>query len=547
MRPAQALLVRVALVLTALTLTSCDFLRGYAQGHSTNLQHYETADLPAVQMGAARFVFDDFGALNTDTLATHALPWKLVAAALVTQRFPNEPATEQNLRALLRGFGFISAERIGNWPIGTPPQFRAPLGITTGRMQRDIPRIDLEVANLSCASCHAGVTYDANGNPLPVAWLGMPNTSLDLDAYFDAVDAALRGAAPERERQRVTLAVKQLFPDVGKRELASLAKYAWPRLVERLARGEPHVRDGGPGRANALATLARQLHLAADPRRATAAVSIPQIGDQVLRWAVLADGIATRRSEPRFESRSWDAAAPSRRTAEIVTTFSAPVLGLHPDKATDAVEPIAEVLEFFVHYQPPRFPGTIDEAAATRGAVIYARCTECHGEYVERDDHLGLRNFPNRLSPLAEIGTDPMRAGAVDDSFATAVESTLLGITIDAQPTGGYVAPNLAGLWATAPYLHNGSVPTLHALMTPPERPAKFWVGGHKLDFVKIGIAGAANAAGEYAYAADYLPWSTPRLFDTALPGQSNRGHEHEFDGLTEADKSDLIEFLKQL
>jgi hypothetical protein len=55
---------------------------------------------------------------------------------------------------------------------------------------------------------------------------------------------------------------------------------------------------------------------------------------------------------------------------------------------------------------------------------------------------------------------------------------------------GGYVAPILNGVWATAPYLHNGSVPTLWHLMHPESRPCRFEVGGHKLDSTKVGIAG---------------------------------------------------------
>lgn len=540
--------VAVASVVCLLaTLGGCDFLRGYAEGHSTNLTHYETQDLPSEQMGAARFVFDDFGALSTDTIETSALPWKLVAAALVRQRFAAEPATEARLREVLQGFGFLYPERIGNWPLTDAPQFRTPLGIVSGVVRRDIPRVEVEVANLACASCHAGVTYDAEGVAQRVAWLGMPNTSLDLDAYDEAVFGALRQAT--RDRAATFAAIRQIFPDISEAELDTLRDSIWPRMLERFeAGGESQpFRNGGPGRSNAVEALKRQFHLAAGRHKSAAGVSIPQVGDQALRWSVLVDGLYTRRGDPRFQSRAADQAADSQRTAEMVALFTVPTMGLPPEKAPQAVDDVAEVLSFLAHFQPPKYPGTIDPASATRGAVIFARCAECHGEYVERDDHLALRSFPNRLSKLAEIGTDPARLEAVNEYVIDAVGGSPMGKFIDAQETHGYVAPNLAGIWATAPYLHNGSVPTLRALMTPAERPAKFWVGGHRLDFVRMGIAGEINARGEYAYPASYLPWSTPRLFDTAEPGHSNRGHEHEFDGLTDADKTDLIEFMKQL
>jgi len=542
----RALPTTLALAAT-LALAGCDFLRGYAEGHSSSLAPFETEELPSAQLGAARFLFDDFGALNTDTLESQAVPLKLASAALVVQQYPDQPATQANLRAVLTRFGFIFPQTVVNWPLLQQPEFRTPLGIVSGMVQRDLPRVSIEVANLSCASCHAGVTYDAQGQPQPLVWLGLPNTSLDLDAYADGVFGALRAGFARQER--VFAAIRELFPDVSEDELKSLRKSVWPKLVERLQAGDrvPPVRNGGPGRSNSVETLKFQFHLKPGGLRSAAGVSIPQIGDQVLRWSLLADGLYTRRGDPRFEARSSDAAATPVRSAEMVAFFSMPALGLHPEEARDTHEPISEVLTFMSRYESPKYPGVIDDEAARRGAVVYARCVECHGEYVEHEGRLRLRGFPNRLSPLAEIGTDAARLDAVNDEVINAIETSSMGKLIHPARTRGYVAPSLAGIWATAPYLHNGSVPTLAALMMPAERPAKFRVGGHRLDFRKVGIAGQVNADGEYVYPPNYLPWSTPALFDTSRPGQSNKGHEREFDGLSAEDKSDLIEFLKQL
>jgi hypothetical protein len=101
----------------------------------------------------------------------------------------------------------------------------------------------------------------------------------------------------------------------------------------------------------------------------------------------------------------------------------------------------------------------------------------------------------------------------------------------------GYMAPPLANIWSTAPYLHNGSIPTLWALMNPELRPAKFYVGGHALDFTDVGIS----------YPEGYQPWSKPVLYDTSLDGQSNKGHEWQFQPLSQDDKRALIEYLKVL
>ncbi len=102
-------------------------------------------------------------------------------------------------------------------------------------------------------------------------------------------------------------------------------------------------------------------------------------------------------------------------------------------------------------------------------------------------------------------------------------------------------------MWATAPYLHNGSVPTLWHLMTPDSRPERFYVGGHRLDFHKVGIDGFLAADGVYRYRSTHRPWSEPHLYDTTLPGQSNAGHEREFAGLTERHRMALLEYLKLL
>ena len=531
----------------ALAFGGCDFLRGYAEGHSSSLEPFENEELTTAQLGAARFLFDDFGGLNTDTLETGAMPWKLTATALVLKRYPGQPATPEHLRAILTGYGFIFPTAVGNWPIEHTPEFGLPAGLVSGMVQRDVPTLHVETANLGCASCHAGVTYDAQGRPLPVVWLGLPNTSLDLDGFVDGVRSALQPALGDQPR--VLAAVRQLFPDVKEDELRTLQKVTWPRLVARMQAGDaaPPFRHGGPGRSNAVEAIKLQIHQGPGRSGWSAGVSIPQIGDEGLHWSLLSDGFFTRRGDPRFQLRSGEELAPPARTAEMVTFITMPSLGLHPDKARDAVEPIGEVLSFLARWESPKFPGVIDEAAAQRGAVVYARCAECHGEYIERDGRLKLRGFPNRLSPVAEIGTDPVRLEAVNEQLIDAVETSALGKNIDATATRGYVAPSLAGIWATAPYLHNGSVPTLAALMTPAERPAKFWVGGHALDLRKVGIAGELDAAGEYAYPPGYLPWSEPRLYDTSRPGQSNKGHEREFDGLSASDKADLIEFLKQL
>jgi hypothetical protein len=96
----------------------------------------------------------------------------------------------------------------------------------------------------------------------------------------------------------------------------------------------------------------------------------------------------------------------------------------------------------------------------------------------------------------------------------------------------------LNGIWATAPYLHNGSVPTLHDLLHPDRRPAKFAVGNREFDPVRIGYQYDLTATGPNIW-----------TYDTTQPGNSNIGHSGEAFGTTlpEDQKAALLEYLKKL
>ena len=114
---------------------------------------------------------------------------------------------------------------------------------------------------------------------------------------------------------------------------------------------------------------------------------------------------------------------------------------------------------------------------------------------------------------------------------------------MDADPviwraTGQYLARPLAGAWATGPYLHNGSVPTLYDLLHPELRPAKFVVGNREFDPAKIGYRGDLDVHGPNFW-----------VFDTSQPGNSNIGHSGEAFGTTlpEDQKAALLEYLKKL
>ncbi|HET6971013.1 MAG TPA: di-heme-cytochrome C peroxidase, partial [Phenylobacterium sp.] len=104
------------------------------------------------------------------------------------------------------------------------------------------------------------------------------------------------------------------------------------------------------------------------------------------------------------------------------------------------------------------------------------------------------------------------------------------------DPLMAYKARPLEGIWATAPYLHNGSVPTLYDLLLPPaRRPASFKVGTRAFDPKKVG------------YATDPSALGNSFTFDTSQPGNSNKGHDYGVGALTPAQRLELLEYLKGL
>ena len=100
-------------------------------------------------------------------------------------------------------------------------------------------------------------------------------------------------------------------------------------------------------------------------------------------------------------------------------------------------------------------------------------------------------------------------------------------------PDGPYAARPLYGIWAAAPFLHNGSVPTLYDLLLPPEqRPKKFALGARQYDPVKLGFAVETSCT------------QPDCLVDTTRTGDGNGGHLWGTD-LSEADRMALLEYLK--
>ena len=546
-----------AVVLTCLALAAC--------GTSVRHRGAPAAASPAPVAGAAvavgqrDFVSGDMGALGLRTLESNAIPWKVATSALFLQANGGRarPITADDTAAVYRRFGFLTPARIENWRGPPQPEGIAPLGIVRGMVDIGWPDIKLEVANFSCAACHAGPTYDARGQARQTAWLGASNTSLDFDRLTRELHGALAHAMTDK--RAFLRDIRTIYPGIDPRELRSIEDFVQPGLEARLDRIAAWPTDdalfypaGGPGLTNAVGALKARLGLL-DRRRAAderAFTQPPDLSNAVLRSALVSDGShsAPGRRMPREMTRHEVTAEQLDGLAGVVSTFLMGTMGLEPGAAARARPRVRGIVDALAALEPQPFPGPIDRPRALWGAEVYAAaCARCHGTYSPGIDGVRLIRFPNRVVPLDEIGTDPTRARALGADLLRAMRESASGRLVRLRTTSGYAAPRLDGLWASAPYLHNGSVPTLWHLMHPARRPARFEVGGHALDFTRVGIAGVAGSDGVYRYRDDYRPWSMPALYNATTPGRSNRGHARPFEALSEPARDALLEYLKLL
>jgi len=427
---------------------------------------------------------------------------------------------------------------------------------------------------LGCAACHTGeVRYHGQRIRLD----GGQGT-LDFDAFegalVDSLDATLADAAKFgrfADALNASGAQRQNLKDeLGAVEATIAARHRMNHV------DVPY----GHGRLDAFgqifnAVAVQFLGMPGNRRAPDAPVSYPVLWDA-----------------PHLDVVQWNGSAPNSGPGPLlqnVTTALAVYgsLDISQRKGLDGYPSnvdfahLAQIQDDLYALRAPQWPagifGALDTSRVKQGGQIYAQqCVSCH-QLSDRNN--AKRELKAALTPTAEVGTDPrmvnnfLQSKSSTGAFEGRKEGVVLGTVFGAQAQTAdivvhaavgaalrhplaamrdaiagyhkvikaavdshpdyYKARPLSGIWSSAPYLHNGSVPSLAELLKPPAaRVTHFYVGSREFDALNVGLAaGAAEHASE---------------FDTTLPGNSNAGHVYGTT-LSDADKRDLLEYLKSL
>jgi mono/diheme cytochrome c family protein len=478
-----------------------------------------------------------------------------------------------------------TTERFGLLPdaVSVENPYGLPVGLTVSKSVAT----GLDTVGINCAACHvteityAGSKVRIDGAPNLIAVLPLVK-ALAEETARTATDPArllrfVKKARAARERQLAGREAATAQADPTARDLreaiaAIRARIATLKTLPALRAVGPGTPEGY-GRTDAFGN-ARNALFSRDALPLTAPVSLPHLwGTEYtawLQWGANTNSVLQRNIGQILGTGAW--------TKDNLSSVN--------------IENLGVMEELSYKLQPPRWPSAfpaIDNDKAAKGRAVYGEmCASCHDKWVTTPT--GLRQY--QLFSLQEAGTDPRTAVNFEkpvrtasgemQAFPEAALTIIDGVrreyyrkhnlsedTIarlerrslrppppppifraplrDAEKfpdtKGGkvYAAKPLAGIWATAPYLHNGSVPTMYDLLLPAaQRQKGFTAGQREYDPVRLGYQQDAT---KYQVPAGL----TPTYLDTSLPGNSNGGHDWKLDSLSDDQRWALIEYLKTL
>lgn len=447
-----------------------------------------------------------------------------------------------------------------------------------------------EVVGLTCAACHtrqievAGRRYRIDGGP----------SIIDFQAFLSDLDIAVGRVLydPARFSRFARDVLGGSHPPDAEMMLHAAVNewhYRYHMLMYKALPSNPW----GPGRQDAVGMILNRLTgldlgmqandvIEQNMRVADAPVRYPFLWNahkqDMTQWAGFARNYAPEH-------------ALGRNIGQVYGTFG----DFHPEKQSSEVNylshnsasiPNLVTLEArTAQIGPPRWPWAIDKTLRDAGEKIFNRngsCVDCHGKR-ESQDHPGY--WTTTLVPIGMINTDrrhfaslglPRQTGVLEGTripceqeaikapemsldilrFAVigALED-LAGKCASPDPSAETIGPLvdgrsympvyearvLEGVWAAAPYLHNGSVPTLTELLKPSaDRKPSFQVGP-AYDVKNVGLADRQT---QFSFTL-----TTTLDCNNPISGNSRCGHEGPEYGtqLSDSEKTALLEYLKSL
>jgi hypothetical protein len=366
------------------------------------------------------------------------------------------------------------------------PNGRLPMGLREG------PRLLGKGVGFDCLACHGG-------SILGKSYVGLGNSSLDVQAVFEDLNAG--SGLPHQLPMRFSNAR-------GTSEAGGMSVYL-------LSHRNPDLGFRRP-------PLDLDLH--------------DQMCEDPPAWWLL------HKKKTMYHTGGADA----RSVRSLMQFMMGSING--PDAFARSEADFADIREYLCSLRPPKYPYPIDRSLASKGETIFKQtCSRCHGSYGEN------WTYPNKIVPLDEIGTDRARYDGITAKFGQYYDGSWFaqsergfGPAYKARAAAGYQAPPLDGIWATAPYLHNGSVPTVYELLKSSARPRRFTRSYHTAaedyDPVKLGWRYRQVVRPELSLPAR----ERRKVYDTTEPGRGNAGHSFG-DELSDEQRMAVIEYLKTI
>ena len=435
--------------------------------------------------------------------ATNGLPywiWKVMPEMFADKLPANATAKDYT------AFGFLKE-----------PGEDLPIGFSRSKT------LGIDVITQNCATCHVGSVRTTKKSP-HVLISGMPANTVNLQGYIQF----LRDVANDPR-----FVTNQLMPYIEKASggLNPIQKLAYqfvaiPQTREQLTRQSASLAfmdkqiPYGPGRIDTF-SFYKTLRFNT-PISQMRKEELQGIADYPPVW---------RQGERVGMKLHWD----GNNDSVNERNKSASLALVQP--TTINFPSLHRVRDWLMDLQPPEYPFPIEASLAEKGKTIYANtCAECHA-------FGGAKT--GTVEDIKNILTDRGRLDSYTSELAANQYSLFSEISYKGEDqrfthfrkTNGYANLPLDGVWLRAPYLHNGSVPTLADLLRKPEqRPKSFYRGNDVYDPTKLGFVSDVAEADGHSYFR----------YDTTLPGNLNSGHLYGTD-LPEEEKTALIEYMKTL